>query len=133
MQQQFSRTALIYGREAMDRLAGSRVIIFGIGGVGGYALEALVRSGIGHVDIVDSDTVSVTNLNRQILALTETSISEDIIHVRGALVRAPGGDWIRKDLNKTDLSRRDVPVMIPRVRELSLPITLNRKNAKRSP
>ena len=71
MQQQFSRTALIYGREAMDRLAGSRVIIFGIGGVGGYALEALVRSGIGHVDIVDSDTVSVTNLNRQILALTE--------------------------------------------------------------
>ena len=63
----------------------------------------------------------------EILALTETSISDDMIHVRGALVRAPGGDWIRKDLNKTDLSRRDVPVMIPRVRELSLPITLNSK------
>lgn len=63
----------------------------------------------------------------EILALTPDSISDDIIHVRGAMVRAPGGAWIRKELNKTDLSRRDVPVMIPRLRELSLPVTINSK------
>ena len=61
---QFSRTELLLGREAMERLARSRVAVFGIGGVGGYVVEALVRSGVGTIDIVDHDRVCLTNLNR---------------------------------------------------------------------
>ena len=60
------------GKEAMQKLAASRVAVFGVGGVGGYTVEALVRSGIGAIDIIDSDTVSVSNLNRQIIALRST-------------------------------------------------------------
>lgn len=72
MENQFSRTEILFGREAMEKLAGSRVAVFGIGGVGGYTVEALVRSGIGAVDLIDSDTVSLTNLNRQIIATKST-------------------------------------------------------------
>ncbi len=68
----FSRTERVLGEEAMVRLANARVAVFGIGGVGGYAAEALTRSGIGKIDIVDNDTVSVTNINRQIIALGDT-------------------------------------------------------------
>lgn len=67
-----SRTALLLGEEGMERLANARVIIFGVGGVGGYALEALVRSGVGSITAVDSDEVSESNLNRQIIATTKT-------------------------------------------------------------
>ncbi|WP_331654456.1 tRNA threonylcarbamoyladenosine dehydratase [Aminipila sp.] len=69
---QFSRTELIFGKEAMEKLAHSRVAIFGIGGVGGYAVEALVRSGIGTVDIIDDDKICLTNINRQIYATHKT-------------------------------------------------------------
>lgn len=69
---QFSRTELLLGREAMDRLSCSRVAVFGIGGVGGYVCEALVRSGVGHFDLVDDDKVCLTNLNRQIIATRKT-------------------------------------------------------------
>ncbi len=72
MTKQFDRTKLLLGEEGMKKLALSRVIVFGVGGVGGYAAEALVRSGIGSIDIVDNDKVSLTNLNRQILALHST-------------------------------------------------------------
>ena len=72
MLDQFSRTELLYGREALDKLASSRVAVFGIGGVGGYTVEALVRSGVGALDLIDSDRVSLTNLNRQIIATTKT-------------------------------------------------------------
>lgn len=72
MLDQFSRTKLIYGQEAMERLAASRVAVFGIGGVGGYALEALVRSGVGALDLIDDDRVCLTNINRQILATRKT-------------------------------------------------------------
>ncbi len=72
MSEEFSRTELIFGKEAMERLASSRVAVFGIGGVGGHALEALVRNGIGAADIIDNDTVSLSNLNRQIIALHST-------------------------------------------------------------
>lgn len=68
----FSRTGLLLGEEAMERLKKARVIIFGIGGVGGHAAEALVRSGIGELALVDHDRVSLTNLNRQIVALHST-------------------------------------------------------------
>lgn len=67
-----SRTELLLGEAAMKKLADAHVIIFGIGGVGGYALEALVRSGIGKITAVDSDTVSVSNINRQIIATAKT-------------------------------------------------------------
>lgn len=64
----FSRTERLFGKNAMQKLALSRVAVFGAGGVGGYVLEALARSGVGAIDIIDSDEVSVTNINRQILA-----------------------------------------------------------------
>ena len=69
---QFARTKLLLGEEAMEKLQRARVAVFGIGGVGGYVCEALVRSGIGAFELVDSDTVSLTNLNRQIIATMET-------------------------------------------------------------
>ena len=72
MANQFSRTQLIFGEEAMKKLSESRVAVFGIGGVGGHAAEALVRSGIGAIDIIDNDTVSETNINRQMVALHST-------------------------------------------------------------
>ena len=72
MQSQFSRTQILLGDVAMDRLHSARVAVFGIGGVGGYAVEALARSGIGTLDLFDHDTVSLTNINRQILATHDT-------------------------------------------------------------
>ncbi len=72
MSERFVRTELLLGSEALDRLSNCRIIIFGVGGVGGYVCEALVRSGVGHFDLVDSDTVAESNLNRQIIALNST-------------------------------------------------------------
>lgn len=72
MEEQFCRTELLLGSRAMGRLAQSRVAVFGIGGVGGYVVEALVRSGIGAIDLIDHDRVSLSNLNRQIIATRET-------------------------------------------------------------
>ena len=69
---QFSRTELLLGKEAMDKLGGSRVAVFGIGGVGGYVCGALVRSGVGAFDLIDDDKVCLTNLNRQIIATRST-------------------------------------------------------------
>lgn len=69
---QFSRTELLLGKDAMNRLAGARVAVFGIGGVGGYVCEALVRSGVGAFDLIDDDKVCLTNLNRQIIATRKT-------------------------------------------------------------
>ena len=68
MLNQFSRTELLLGKEAMKILSRAHVAVFGVGGVGGYVVEALVRSGISHIDIIDNDTVSLTNINRQIIA-----------------------------------------------------------------
>ncbi|MBR6344392.1 MAG: tRNA threonylcarbamoyladenosine dehydratase [Lachnospiraceae bacterium] len=72
MLNQFSRTQLIYGEEVMGRLASSHVAVFGIGGVGGYVVEALARTGIGSVDLIDDDKVCLTNINRQIIATRKT-------------------------------------------------------------
>ena len=72
MADQYSRTRLLLGRDGMEKLRNARVILFGLGGVGGYTAEALARAGVGHLDIVDDDTVSLTNLNRQILATHAT-------------------------------------------------------------
>ena len=72
MSEQYSRTELLFGGSAMDKLRASRVAVFGIGGVGGYTVEALARSGIGTLDLIDSDTVCLSNLNRQIYATRKT-------------------------------------------------------------
>ena len=68
----FSRTRFLLGDSAMEKLKNARVAIFGLGGVGGYVAEALVRSGVGHLDLIDHDTISQTNINRQILATQDT-------------------------------------------------------------
>ena len=72
MLNQFSRTELLFGKEAMEHLAECRVAVFGIGGVGGYVCEALARSGVGAFDLIDDDKVSLTNINRQIIATRKT-------------------------------------------------------------
>ncbi len=72
MLNQFSRTELLLGKEAMEKLKNARVAIFGVGGVGGYVCEALVRSGVGAFDLIDDDKVCLTNLNRQIIATRKT-------------------------------------------------------------
>ncbi|MCH5298075.1 MAG: tRNA threonylcarbamoyladenosine dehydratase [Ruminococcus sp.] len=86
MLNQFSRTQLVFGKDAMDILAASRVAVFGIGGVGGYTVEALARSGIGKLDLIDDDKVCLTNINRQIFATRKTvgkykvDVAEERIH-----------------------------------------------------
>lgn len=80
MQDQFERTRMLLGQEAMDKLRKAHVAVFGAGGVGGYIVEALVRSGVGNLDIIDKDEVSVTNLNRQIIATWDT-IGRDKVDV----------------------------------------------------
>ena len=86
MLNQFSRTQLLIGQEGIDKLMQSRVAVFGIGGVGGYAVEALVRSGVGAIDLIDDDRVCLTNLNRQIHATRKTvgeykvDVAEERIH-----------------------------------------------------
>lgn len=72
MQDQFSRTRMFFGTTGMERLFQSRVAVFGIGGVGGYTAEALVRSGVGHIALIDDDKICLTNLNRQIIATHDT-------------------------------------------------------------
>ena len=72
MSEQFLRTEMLLGRDAIEKLHSARVAVFGLGGVGGYAVEALARSGVGSLDLIDSDRISVSNLNRQILATHST-------------------------------------------------------------
>lgn len=72
MADQYSRTRLLLGEDGLSRLKNARVAIFGLGGVGGYAAEALARSGVGQMDLIDDDTINLTNLNRQVLALHST-------------------------------------------------------------
>ena len=80
MTEQFSRTELLLGADAIKKLAGCRVAVFGIGGVGGYVCEALARSGVGAFDLIDKDTVSISNLNRQIIA-TQSTIGRNKVDV----------------------------------------------------
>jgi len=72
MSDQFDRTRMLIGQEKMNKLAAAKVLVFGVGGVGGYVCEALVRAGVGTIDIVDKDVVDITNINRQIIATHET-------------------------------------------------------------
>lgn len=72
MDQRFSRTERIFGADGMERLRNARVAVFGVGGVGSYIAEGLARSGVGHIELIDSDEVDITNLNRQLEALSDT-------------------------------------------------------------
>ncbi len=72
MENEFSRSTLLLGQESIDKIANSRVAVFGVGGVGGYVVEALVRTGLGEIDIIDNDTVALSNINRQIIATSKT-------------------------------------------------------------
>ncbi|MEE6207865.1 MAG: tRNA threonylcarbamoyladenosine dehydratase [Alphaproteobacteria bacterium] len=93
MLDQFSRTRILLGSKAMEKLARSRVAVFGIGGVGGYAVEALARSGVGALDLIDSDKVALTNLNRQIIALHNT-IGQYKVDVAAERIQAINPDCI---------------------------------------
>ena len=87
MLNQFSRTALLVGTQAIAKLQNSRVAIFGIGGVGGYVAEALARSGVGNFDLIDNDTVALTNLNRQIIA-THATLGQPKVQVMAERIHA---------------------------------------------
>lgn len=86
MKEQFERTRLLIGTEAIEKLQGSRVAVFGVGGVGGFVVEALARSGVGTLDLIDNDVVSVSNINRQIVALHST-IGQSKVAVAAARAR----------------------------------------------
>ena len=72
MQERFIRTERIFGSDGMEKLKNAHIAVFGVGGVGGYVVEALVRSGVGAIDVFDNDTVAESNINRQIIAQSDT-------------------------------------------------------------
>lgn len=118
MQNQFSRTQLLFGKPAMDTLSGSRVAVFGIGGVGGYVVEVLARSGVGELDLFDDDRVCLTNVNRQIYALISTvgkfkvDVAEERIHDinRHCIVHKYKMFYLPANADEIDLSQYDYVV-----------------------
>ena len=118
MSEQFARTEALLGAAAMTRLQSARVAVFGVGGVGGYVVEALVRSGVGTVDVFDKDDVSITNLNRQIIALHST-VGQDKVSVMAARLRDIEPDaeigchrmfYLPENADEIDLSQYDYVV-----------------------
>lgn len=93
MLNQFSRTELLLGDAAMKKLKNSRVAVFGVGGVGGYTVEALARSGVGALDLIDNDTVSLTNINRQIIATLDT-VGRDKVDVAEERIKSINPDCV---------------------------------------
>ncbi len=87
MAEEFSRTALLFGDEAMEKLARAKIAVFGIGGVGGYTVEALARSGVGTLHLIDDDKVALSNINRQILA-THDTVGQYKVNVAAARIAA---------------------------------------------
>ena len=86
VKEQFSRTAKVFGEDAVNQLGNKHVIVFGVGGVGGYVVEALARIGIGHLSFVDNDTIAESNLNRQIISL-HSNIGQEKVDVIAARVQ----------------------------------------------
>ena len=141
MNNKFSRIEVLLGTEAMARLENSRVIVFGIGGVGGHAVEALVRSGVGHIAIVDFDKVEETNINRQLVALTSTigkskvnALKERLLDINPELdIEAIEKFYLPENESEFDLSKYDYIVdavdnmsakisLVVRANELNVPI-----------
>ena len=118
MQNQFSRTQLLFGRPAIDTLAGSRVAVFGVGGVGGYVVEVLARSGVGALYLFDDDRVCLTNVNRQIYALLSTvgkhkvDVARDRVHDINprCIVRTHKMFYLVGNADEVDLSQYDYVV-----------------------
>lgn len=111
----FTRTEILIGKEGIDKLKESKVIIFGVGGVGSFCIEAIARAGVSHIHIVDDDTVSITNLNRQIIATTSTIgkdktelMKERILDINPNLVVETSKIFYTKDTKDIiDLSKYD--------------------------
>ncbi len=141
MQDQFSRTRMLLGQPAMDTLGRARVAVFGVGGVGGYAVEALARSGVGGLTLVDNDRVCLSNLNRQLHALLSTvgkykvDVAADRVHDINphCIVRKCQMFYLPQNANSIDLSQFDYVVdcidtvsakleLIRRCHELHVPI-----------
>ena len=141
MQNQFSRTQLLLGKPAIDTLNGSRVAVFGVGGVGGYVVEVLARSGVGAIDVIDDDRVCLTNVNRQLLATTRTvgkhkvDVAEERIHSINprCIVRKYQTFYLPDNANQFDFSHYDYVVdcidtvtakldLIYRCHELNIPL-----------
>lgn len=118
MEDMFSRTRMLLGNEAMDRLKKARVAVFGIGGVGGHVVEALVRSGVGALDLVDSDRVALSNLNRQIVATRDTlgmlkveAAKQRVLSINpGCVVRTFPVFFLPETADQFDFSRYDYVV-----------------------
>ncbi len=115
VKEEFSRTAYVYGEDAVKSLQDARVAVFGVGGVGGYICEALCRAGVGHIDIFDRDTVSVSNINRQIIALHSTVgrpkvevMKERMLDINPDCdINAYNVFYLPENADKFDLSRYD--------------------------
>ena len=141
MNERFSRTEVLFGTDAMKKLRDSRVIVFGVGGVGGHAAEALVRSGVGHIAIVDFDKVEETNINRQLVALTSTIgkskvevLKNRLLDINPSLdIEAIEKFYLPENENEFDLSKYDYIVdavdnmsakisLVCRANELNVPI-----------
>lgn len=141
MQNQFSRTQLLIGKPAMHTLMGSRVAVFGVGGVGGYVVEALARSGVGELDLIDDDRVCVTNVNRQVIATLSTvgkhkvDVCEQRVHDinRRCIVHKYQMFYLPENADVIDLSKFDYVVdcidtvkakldIIRRCHELGVPV-----------
>ncbi len=141
MQNQFSRTQLLMGKPALNTLMGSRIAVFGVGGVGGYVVEALVRSGLGEIDLIDDDRVCLTNVNRQVIATLSTvgkhkvDVCEERIHDinRRCIVHKYQMFYLPEFADKIDISQFDYVVdcidtvkakldLIKRCHDLKVPI-----------
>ncbi len=141
MLNQFSRTELLLGEEAIDKLKSLRVAVFGIGGVGGYVVEALARSGVGTIDIIDNDDVSITNINRQIIATHSTvgKLKVDVMKERiydinpEAIVNAYATFFLPENANEFEFNKYDYVVdavdtvtakieIIMKCKEMNIPV-----------
>jgi len=118
MLDQFSRSELLLGSEAMEKLKNSRVCVFGVGGVGGYVVEALARTGVGHLVLVDNDDVAITNINRQIIATMDTLGKSKVIAAKERVLSInPECDvetrecfYLPENANEFDFSKYDYVV-----------------------
>ena len=141
MEELFSRSELIYGKEAMDKLNKCHAAIFGVGGVGGYVVEALARTGVGHFTLIDNDTVALSNFNRQIIATKETlgkykvdAMKERILSINEkAVVKVEKMFVLPENIDEIDFSQFDYIVdaidtvkaklaIIAKANELNIPM-----------
>ncbi len=141
MEELFSRSELIYGKEAMDKLNKCHAAIFGVGGVGGYVVEALARTGVGHFTLIDNDTVALSNFNRQIIATKETlgkykvdAMKERILSINDkAVVKVEKMFVLPENIDEIDFSQFDYIVdaidtvkaklaIIAKANELNIPM-----------